>query len=126
MLARPNTIGMKKLRKGRKLGRKRDQRRALLKQLASSLILEERITTTEAKAKEVRPFVERTITYSKKADKLHARRLVGKYYTDIVAVKLMNEIGPRYKDRSGGYTRIVKLPARTRDSARMAIIELVK
>ena len=117
---------MKKLQKGRKLGRERDQRRALLKHLARALILEERITTTEAKAKEVRPFVERTITYTKKENQLHARRLIGKYFGDDVTIKLMNELGPRYKNRPGGYTRIIKLPARTRDSARMAIIELVK
>ena len=117
---------MKKLQKGRKLSRKRGQRRALLRGLASALILHERIRTTEAKAKEVRPLVERMITYTHKNNALHARRLLAKYTTDDVAKKLLNEIGPRYKERKGGYTRIIKMVPRERDAARMAIIELVK
>lgn len=117
---------MRKFKKGRKLSRKRDQRRALLKSLASALILHGKITTTEAKAKEVRPFVERTISHAKKSDALQARRLLAKYYTNRIATKLMSDVAPRYKERNGGYTRIVKIPPRRRDAARMAIIELVK
>lgn len=117
---------MRKHKRGRKLSRKTGQRRALLKSLGSALILREKITTTEAKAKELRPFIERSITYAKKHDKVHARRLLAKYYADRVAKKLMNEIGPRYQSRIGGYTRIVKLEHRVRDSARMAVIELVE
>lgn len=98
----------------------------MLRGLGSALILHEKITTTEAKAKELRPFVERSITYAKKQDKIHARRLLAKYYTNSVAKKLMSEIGPRYESRKGGYTRIVKLGPRVRDSARMAVIELVE
>lgn len=117
---------MRKFKKGRKLSRKRDQRRALLKSLASALILHGKITTTEAKAKEVRPFVERTISHAKKGDALQARRLLARYYTKQVATKLLSEVAPRYKERNGGYTRVVKIPPRHRDAARMAIIELVK
>lgn len=117
---------MKKRKKGRKLSRKRDPRRALLKTLASSLVLYGKITTTEAKAKELKPFIERSITCTKKENSLHARRLLGRYFSHAVAKKLMMEIGPRYRERRGGYTRIIKLGPRKTDAARMAVIELVK
>jgi len=117
---------MKKRKKGRTLSLKRDQRRALLKSLGSALILHEKITTTEAKAKELRPFIERMVTYAKKEDKLHARRLLAKYFVDKVSKKMMTDIGPGYKSRAGGYTRIIKLAPRVRDAAKMAVIEFVK
>lgn len=117
---------MKKRKKGRKLSLKRDQRRALLKSLGSALVLHEKIVTTEAKARELRPFIERSVTHAKRADTLHARRLLAKHFTDRVAKKLVVEIGPRYQTRKGGYTRIMKLVPRTRDSARMAVIEFVE
>lgn len=116
---------MKKRKKGRKLSRERGQRRALLKTLAGSLILYEKITTTEAKAKELRPYIERFISYAKKDNSLHARKLLAKYFPRVVAKKLMTEIGPRFRERHGGYTRIVKLGPRKIDAARMAVIELV-
>lgn len=116
---------MKKRKQGRKLNRERDQRKAVLKSLASSLILKERIETTEAKAKELSSFVEKHITRAKKGD-LASRRFLARFYSPAIVKKLINEIGPRYKERQGGYTRIMKLGPRKSDGARMAIIELVK
>ncbi|MBZ9569379.1 50S ribosomal protein L17 [Patescibacteria group bacterium] len=116
---------MRKRKRGRKLSRKRNQRQAVLKSLASALISNERIRTTEAKVKELRPFVEKFITRTKKRD-LASRRLLAKFFSRRVVKKLIDEIGPRYKERSGGYTRIIKLGPRKSDGARMAIIELVK
>lgn len=115
---------MKKLQKGRKLNRERDQRRALLKTLATSLVLKEKITTTEAKAKELSPFVQRKITRAKKGD-LSARRYLSTLFSPRVVKKIMDDLGVRYKERDGGYTRIIKLGQRKSDSAKMAIIELV-
>jgi large subunit ribosomal protein L17 len=115
---------MKKLQKGRKFNRERDQRRALLKTLAVSLLLKEKIKTTEAKAKELSPFVQRKITRAKKGD-LSARRYLLTLFPERVVKKLMDDLGARYKDRQGGYTRVVKLGQRKSDSAKMAIIELV-
>ncbi len=113
----------------RSLGRPRNQRKALLRSLAYSLIKHGRITTTVAKAKELRPFVEKLVTKAKSekispvARKRHLLALVGgsERTTDL----LEKEIAPRYKDRAGGYTRILKLPRRPGDAAEMAIIEFV-
>ena len=116
---------MKKRKKGRKLKRKSDQRKALLKSLARELFLKERIKTTEAKAKEVSGFAEKQITKAK-ANNLSARRLLAKKFSPKVVKKLVNEIAPKYKERKGGYTRVIKLGPRKSDAARMAIIELVK
>jgi large subunit ribosomal protein L17 len=116
---------MRKRKKIRRLSRKRNQRKALLKSLASALILKEKIKTTEAKAKEVSPFVEKQISRAKIGD-LASRRLLAKFFSPKIVKKLINEIGLRYKDRPGGYTRIIKLGQRKSDGARMAIIELVK
>ncbi len=116
---------MKKRKKARKLNREKDQRKALLKSLASSVILKEKIKTTEAKAKEVRPFVEKIITRAKKSD-LASQKLLIKYFRKEIVKKLINEIGPRYKGRKGGYTRIIKMGQRKTDGANMAVIELVK
>ena len=116
---------MRKLKKGRKLSRKRNQRKALLKTLSGSLFLHEKIKTTEAKAREVCRFAEKCITRSKKGD-LNSRRLLAKYFSPKIVKKLVDEIGPRYKERKGGYTRIIKLGPRRSDGARMAIIELIK
>ncbi len=113
---------MRKRKKGRKLSRKTDQRRALLKTLASSLILQEQIKTTLAKAKETASFVEKMIQKAKAGNK----RYLNRFFSSQVVEKLIKEIGPRYKERQGGYTRIFKLPPRKSDGAKMAIIELVK
>lgn len=116
---------MKKGRSKRKLSRKRDIRKALLREEARNLILKEKIKTTEAKAKEVRPIVERFITKAKK-DNVSSRRFLAKFFEKGIVKKLMTEIGPRYKDKSGGYTRIFKLGRRKPDGAKMAIIELIR
>lgn len=116
---------MRKLKKGRRLSRKKNQRRALLKSLATALFLKEKIKTTEAKAKEISGFAEKQITTAKKSD-IASRRLLARYFSPSIIKKLANEIAPRYKERKGGYTRIMKLGPRKSDGARMAIIELVK
>lgn len=110
----------------RKLGRERDQRKALLQSLARSLVLHGRIKTTEAKAKELRPFIEQLITKAKK-DTLASRRLVTERLGNAprASKKLMETVAPQYKDRHGGYTRIIKLPIRTGDASRQAVIEFV-
>jgi len=116
---------MRKRKRGRKLSRKRDQRKALLKALASALFLREKIETTEAKAREVSIFVEKQITRAKISN-LSSRKLLAKKFSPEIVKKLVNEIAPKYKERKGGYTRIIKLGLRKSDGAKMAIIELVK
>ncbi|NLN07005.1 MAG: 50S ribosomal protein L17 [Firmicutes bacterium] len=109
----------------RKFGRRSDARRAMLRNLATSMILTGRIKTTEAKAKQLRSIAEKMITLGKRND-LHARRQALAYLLDENAVKkLFDDIAPRYADRQGGYTRILKLGTRRGDAAAMAIIEFV-
>ncbi|MEA1929393.1 MAG: 50S ribosomal protein L17 [Patescibacteria group bacterium] len=109
----------------RKFGRKAGQRTALMRSLAEALITHGRIQTTEAKAKSLRPFVERLVTKAKPGT-LSARRLViSELGTPARAKKLVDEIAPKYVERAGGYTRIVKLPPRKSDSSKMAVIEFV-
>jgi large subunit ribosomal protein L17 len=116
---------MKKRKQGRKLSRKTGPRKALLKSLISALILDEKIETSQAKAKEISRMTEKYITKAKKGD-IAARRLLTSYLSDRVAKKLVTEIAPRYNQRKGGYTRIIKLGQRKSDAAKMAIIELIK
>jgi large subunit ribosomal protein L17 len=116
---------MKKRKRGRKLSRKRNQRKALLKSLASTIILKEKVKTTEAKAKEVSPFLEKQISRAKIGN-LVSRRILANFFSPQIVKKLVNEIGPRYKERKGGYTRIIKLGPRKSNGAKMAAIELVK
>lgn len=113
-------------KKAQTFHRKSGQRRALLKSLARSLVLEERISTTEAKAKALRPFVERLVTYAKK-NTLASRRLTKTRLGDDAAVKkLFDSIGPRYASRAGGYTRIVKRTLRgSNDARKLAYIAFV-
>ena len=116
---------MRHRKNGRKLNRTPSHRRAMLRNMATSLFLHERIETTTAKAKELRPYAERLITLAKRGD-LHARRQAAAKMQDRAVVgKLFDELGPRYSDRPGGYTRILKLGARKGDAAEMALIELV-
>jgi large subunit ribosomal protein L17 len=116
---------MRKRKTGRKFNRETDQRKALLVLLASSLILKEKIRTTQAKAKEISGYTEKQITKARTGS-LHARRLAAKLFTPKVVKKLFDEVAPKYKDRKGGYTRIIKLPPKKINGAKMAIIELVK
>jgi len=116
---------MRKQKQGRKLSRKRDQRKALLKSLANAFFIAGKIKTTEAKAKEISKITSKSITRAKKGD-LHSRRILAEYYSKSVVKKLVNELGPRFKNRRGGYTRIIKLGPRKSDGAKMAIIELVE
>lgn len=116
---------MRHLNSGRKLGRTSAHRTALFRNMATSLFRHERIETTDAKAKELRSFAEQLITLAKRGD-LHARRQA---YADIrdqeVLAKLFGDIGPRFKARNGGYTRIIKSRIRRGDNAPISIIELV-
>ncbi len=116
---------MRKRKKGRKLSREKGQRKALLRSLARELFLRERIKTTEAKAKEVSSFAEKQITKAKSGT-VSSRRLLAKNFSSKIVKKLVDEIAPRFKERKGGYTRILKLGLRKSDGAKMAIIELVK
>jgi large subunit ribosomal protein L17 len=111
--------------KGRQLSRTSAHRRALLNNMATSLFRHEGITTTEAKAKELRPFAEKLITLARRGD-LHARRLVERRIKDReVLGRLFAELGPRFAARPGGYTRILKMGHRPGDGADVARIELL-
>ena len=117
---------MRHRKAGRALRRTSEQKLALMRNLATSLIEEGAIETTEAKAKELRPFVEKLVTKAKSGT-LHARRLAGRHVQKReTADKLFQEIGPRYATRAGGYTRILKVGHRKGDGAEMARIELVE
>ena len=111
--------------RGRKLGRNKSHRRSLFANQAESLITHEQIKTTLAKAKELRPIVEKLITLAKRGD-LHARRQARSFlYSDDVVQKLFSDLGERYKERSGGYIRIIKAGSRFGDNAPVAYIEFV-
>ncbi|MDD5544043.1 MAG: 50S ribosomal protein L17 [Acidobacteriia bacterium] len=110
---------------GFKLGRNTSHRRALLRNLTTSVILNERVQTTLPKAKAVRPWVERMVTLAKQ-DTLHARRQAAAYLLQAEAVqKLFSTVGPRFGDRQGGYTRIIKTGWRQGDGAETAVLELL-
>ncbi|MBX2806580.1 MAG: 50S ribosomal protein L17 [Hyphomicrobiales bacterium] len=110
---------------GRKLNRTAEHRKALFANMAAALIKHEQIVTTLPKAKDLRRVTERLITLAKRGD-LHARRVVAsRIRDDQMTAKLFETIGPRYKDRNGGYTRVLKAGFRYGDSAPMAVIELV-
>ena len=110
----------------RKFGRNKNQRTALMKGLALSLITHERLETTEAKAKELRPKIEKLITKAKLGTLASKKLVASRLYERITETdKLIRTIAVRYKSRSGGYTRITKLPQRLGDGSKMALIELV-
>jgi large subunit ribosomal protein L17 len=116
---------MRHRRKVPKLSRTESHRKAVLRNLATQLIVHEKITTTEARAKAVRPFAERLISMARE-DTVHSRRTVARHIADKEAVKkLFAEISPRYRERPGGYTRIMKLARRQGDNAQLSIIELM-
>jgi len=108
----------------RKFGRERNQRKALLKSLAYSLALKGKIKTTEPKAKELRPYMEKLVTLGKKQTPA-SRRLLESRVGVQAGKKIAEELSKTYKERAGGYTRITKLPSRVSDGSRMAIIEFV-
>lgn len=110
---------------GRQLGRNSSHRKALFRTLVTSVLDKERIETTIAKAKEIRPMVERMITFGKRGD-LAARRIAAAFISrNDVVKKLFDTIAPRFKDRNGGYTRIIRTRTRIGDGAEMALIELL-
>lgn len=117
---------MRHLRKGKKFHRKTGERKSFLRDLVLNFVRHGRMETTESRAKAIRPIVERLITHAK-GQTLAARRLILKrVHNENAAEKLLGEIGPRYAERRGGYTRIVKLgKSRKRDGTRLARIELV-
>ncbi len=109
----------------RKFGRTKGQRRALLRALAVSLVIHKKITTTEAKAKELRPFVEKLVSRAK-VPTIASRRLIeARLGVGRGTRELIKTLGPKYEKRSGGYTRIMKLPRRMSDGSPMAVIEFV-
>jgi len=116
---------MRHLKSGRKLGRNPAHRRATLRNLVTNIIERGRITTTLARAKAARPVVERLITLGKR-DSLHARRQAAAFLmTPAATKKLFNDIAPRFADRAGGYTRVIRAGWRPGDDARVAILELI-
>jgi large subunit ribosomal protein L17 len=111
---------------GRRLGRTTSHRVAMFRNMVTSFLEHEKITTTDAKAKEIRSIAEKMITLGKKGD-LHAMRQAASYIRDKkVVTKLFTAIAPRYKERAGGYTRIIKLGLRPGDNAPLSVIELVE
>ena len=114
--------------RGRKLNRTHSHRKALMRNLAIALISNKRIKTTDAKAKELKSYIDRLITYAKKGD-VHNRRLIQQKIPGNIGKKMANvliyDIAPEYENRNGGYTRIIKLNNRKNDNASVSIIELV-
>lgn len=111
----------------RKLGRDNKHRRSMLANQTKDVIMNERIVTTETRAKEVRKFVDKMITYGKNGSLVSRRKALAFLQNDTVAVKkVFDELAPRYKDRNGGYTRILKLSERRGDDTLEVILELVK
>jgi len=110
---------------GRHLKRDTNERKALFKGLASSLVMHERIETTEEKAKAIKGHVEKLVTKAKKNNSINAKRLLQAYLTHDALQKMLTDVAPRFVDRPGGYTRILKIGSRFSDNASMAIIEWV-
>lgn len=115
---------MRHFKKGRKLSRKTGQRKALLRSLMNSLVKYGSIETTEAKAKELRPKIEKLVTKAR-INNLANRRLLARFFHKSLVKKMLDEIAPKYKERQGGYTRITKLGPRKHDASLMAKIEFV-
>jgi len=116
---------MRHLAQGRKLGRTTAHRQALLRNLVTSFLEKERVVTTAAKAKEARPLAEKMITLAKR-NTLHTRRQALAFVTkESVVRKLFDKLGPRFSERPGGYTRIIKTGPRAGDGADMAVLEMI-
>ncbi len=117
---------MRHRRTGKKFGRKKGPREAMLRNLATSVVLYDAVKTTETKAKAIKPIVEKYVTASRD-NSLHTRRKLLQYFYDEKAVnKLLEELGPRFKERPGGYMRIVKIGPRQGDAAKVVRLEFVK
>lgn len=119
------TRPMRHRKKGKKLGRNKDQRRLLLKNLSADLILKEKIKTTEAKAKFTKPYLEKVITLAKNKNRQTKQRLHSLITNQEAEKKLLNTLGPKYKDRKGGYARILKINERAGDKGQLVLFELV-
>jgi len=117
---------MRHQKKGKTLGRKKGPRKAMQRNLVTSFIIYEKIKTTEAKARVLRPLVEKIITLAKVNTLHHRRQALKTLYLPATVKKLFEVIGPKYQGRKGGYTRLVKLPPRKNDGAKMAVLELVE
>lgn len=117
---------MRKHEKFKTLGREKGQRVSLVKSLMRSLVIHESITTTETRAKELRKYIEPLLTNAKKATLASRRLVVSRLGDEKAAKKLIEVIAPAHKARNGGYTRVVKLPLRKADGAKMAVIQFVK
>ena len=111
--------------KGRKFGRERDQRRALMKGLATSLVEHGRIETTLPKAKELKRYIEKVITKAKKGDLHNRRQVIAKLSTQVAAAKLVDEIAPKLSARNSGHVRVQRTRLRVGDGAQLAVIEFV-
>ena len=111
--------------KGKKFGRETDQRKAFMRSMAANLILREKITTTKVRAKETGRLVEKLITKAKANTLASTKSLLGALPAEAV-VKLMKDLGPRFKERKGGYTRVIKLGQRAKDGSQIAIVEFVQ
>ena len=110
----------------RKFGRKANVRRGFIRSLAVAIITHEKITTTEARAKELRPYIEKMVTKARQGSLANRRMIAARLGNqETLANKIVDEIAPRYKEREGGYLRITKLPQRKGDAAKMAVIEFV-
>ena len=116
---------MRHRKSGRKLGRNSSHRKAMFRNMAASLFRHETIRTTLPKAKELRRVAEPLITLAKKDDVAHRRLAYSRLRDDVAVGKLFNELGPRFKDRPGGYLRILKMGLRAGDSAPMALVQLM-
>ncbi len=117
---------MRHLKKGKKFGRLRGARITFIRNLANDLIRAGRVTTTEARAKAIRPQVERLVTFAKKQTLAARRELLSRVHNEKIVNKLYHDLGPRYAERHGGYLRITKLAkSRKRDGSRLARIEFV-
>lgn len=116
---------MRHKKKGKILDRKKEPREMMLRNLISSILIYEKVKTTEAKAKAVKPLVEKAISTAKKGDLVSRRKLIATLPQKLAVKKAMEVLGERYKTKNGGYTRIVKIKPRQGDGAKMAQIELV-
>jgi large subunit ribosomal protein L17 len=116
---------MRHRKAGRKFGRNPSQRQALFRQMAISMILHERITTTEAKAKTIRPIVEKLVTIAREDSQAHRKLIMSRLDHPLAAAKVFEVIAPRFIETPGGYTRIAKLEPRRGDAAPMALIEFI-